>query len=129
MNSRTLLRSSASRRLLRPVADLIDQRIERRIRAADARRPVPDTDAIEKQRLTFELLVGAQGRGLSRTVAKGSLERLHREVAALAGPAGVAARVQQGWQLPAGSAYEVGLARSCDGPGAGLRCAGLIGLT
>ncbi|CAL9480954.1 class I SAM-dependent methyltransferase [Streptomyces sp. enrichment culture] len=92
MNSRTLLRSSASRRLLRPVADLIDQRIERRIRAADARRPVPDTDAVEKQRLTFELLVGASGRGLSRMVAKGSLDRLHREVAALTGDRGAAER-------------------------------------
>ncbi|MGW7569476.1 class I SAM-dependent methyltransferase [Streptomyces tendae] len=86
MNSRTLIRSSAGRRLLRPVADLIDQRIERRIRAAESRRPpVPDAEVTEKQQLTFELLVGPSGRGISRMVAKGSLERLHREVAALAG--------------------------------------------
>jgi hypothetical protein len=85
MNSHSLLRSPVSRRLLRPVADLIDQRIERRIRAADARRPAPDTEVTEKQRLTFELLVGPSGRGISRMVAKGSLERLYGEVAALSG--------------------------------------------
>ncbi|MEU9332202.1 class I SAM-dependent methyltransferase [Streptomyces sp. NPDC048290] len=91
MNSRSLLTSSASRRLLRPVADLIDQRIDRRLRAATAARTAERDqlhDAIElmkQHQLTVELLLGPRGRGLSRIVAHGPLKRLHAEVEELVG--------------------------------------------
>ncbi|CAL9571588.1 class I SAM-dependent methyltransferase [Streptomyces sp. enrichment culture] len=96
MNSRALLRSSASRRLLRPVADLIDQRIERQVRSAirratgpaagggDTERLTREVDRLRERQLSFELLVGPQGRRNSRILAGGALERLYGEVAALA---------------------------------------------
>ncbi|GGQ05360.1 class I SAM-dependent methyltransferase [Streptomyces mutabilis] len=80
MNSRSLLRSPVSRRLLRPVADLIDQRIDRRVER-EVRSAVREASA---HRLSNELLLGSPGRGLSRVVADGPLKRLHAEVAALA---------------------------------------------
>jgi hypothetical protein len=105
MNSRSLLRSSVSRRLLRPVADLIDQRIERRVRSAVARtaahrdqdgrdteRLVRDVELLRRRQLTFELLLGPRGRGISRMVAEAPLDRLHAEVAALAGDREAAVR-------------------------------------
>ncbi|NEY35146.1 class I SAM-dependent methyltransferase [Streptomyces sp. PRKS01-65] len=105
MNSRSLLRSSVSRRLLRPVADLIDQRIERRVRSAVARtaahrdrhereteRLVRDVELLRRRQLTFELLLGPRGRGISRMVAEAPLNRLHAEVAALAGDREAAVR-------------------------------------
>ncbi|MFI1418443.1 class I SAM-dependent methyltransferase [Streptomyces sp. NPDC020731] len=106
MNSRSMLRSSVSRRLLRPVADLIDQRIERQVRSA-ARRPagqgapatapdierlVRDVEQLRRRQLTFELLLGPRGRGISRMVADAPLERLHAQVAALAGDHDAAVR-------------------------------------
>ncbi|WP_432080342.1 class I SAM-dependent methyltransferase [Streptomyces sp. WAC 04229] len=84
MNSRSLLRSPVSRRLLRPVADLIDQRIDRRVRSA-VREATP-------HRLTCDVLLGADGRGLSRVLAEGPLERLRAEVAALSGDRAAANR-------------------------------------
>ncbi|RDD87460.1 class I SAM-dependent methyltransferase [Streptomyces parvulus] len=84
MNSRSLLRTPVSRRLLRPVADLIDQRIERRVRTA-LREATP-------HRLTCELLLGADGRGLSRVLAEGPLKRLLAEVEALSGDRAAATR-------------------------------------
>ena len=65
MNSRSLLTSSASRRLLRPVADLVDRRIERRLRAVAAAeaagreqlREVAET--VRRQQLTLDLLLGS----------------------------------------------------------------------
>jgi hypothetical protein len=105
MNSRSLLRSSVSRRLLRPVADLIDQRIERRVRSAVARttahrdpdapdteRLARDVELLRRRQLTFELLLGPRGRGTSRMVAEAPLNRLHSEVAALAGDREAAVR-------------------------------------
>ncbi|KFG74068.1 class I SAM-dependent methyltransferase [Streptomyces mutabilis] len=88
MNSRSLLRSPVSRRLLRPVADLIDQRIDRRVER-EVRSAVREASA---HRLSNELLLGSPGRGLSRVVADGPLKRLHAEVAALAGGRDAAVR-------------------------------------
>ncbi|WP_369181450.1 class I SAM-dependent methyltransferase [Streptomyces mutabilis] len=88
MNSRSLLRSPVSRRLLRPVADLIDQRIDRRVER-EVRSAVREASA---HRLSNELLLGSPGRGLSRVVADGPLKRLHAEVAALAGDRDAAVR-------------------------------------
>ncbi|MET4661910.1 hypothetical protein ABID80_005661 [Streptomyces sp. PvP037] len=98
MNSRALLTSSVSRRLLRPVADLIDQRIDRRLRAAAAadaagREELRETaEAVKRQQLTLELLLGPAGRGLSRIVSPGPLNRLHAEVGELAGDRDAAVR-------------------------------------
>ncbi|MGI5437365.1 class I SAM-dependent methyltransferase [Streptomyces shenzhenensis] len=91
MNSSSLLTSSASRRLLRPIADLIDQRIERRIRSSAARDAAEREklrDAVEsmkRRQLTVDLLLDERGRGLSRIVSPGPLNRLQSEVAELAG--------------------------------------------
>ncbi|GAA3158549.1 MULTISPECIES: class I SAM-dependent methyltransferase [Streptomyces] len=98
MNTRSLLTSSVSRRLLRPVADLIDQRIERRLRsvaAADAAsgKALRETaEAVKRQQLTLDLLLGPGGRGLSRIVSPGPLSRLQSEVAELAGDREAAVR-------------------------------------
>jgi hypothetical protein len=98
MNLRSTLTSSASRRLLRPVADLIDQRIERRIRSAAAadtaeRERLRDAvEVVKRRQLTFDLLLDSRGRGLSRIVSPGPLDRLHSEVAELAGDRDAAVR-------------------------------------
>ncbi|MFI0036098.1 class I SAM-dependent methyltransferase [Streptomyces mutabilis] len=92
MNSRSLLRSPASRRLLRPVADLIDQRIDRRIDRRVEREVRSAVREATAHRLSNELLLGSPGRGLSRVVADGPLKRLHAEVAALAGDRDAAVR-------------------------------------
>ncbi|MGX1132700.1 hypothetical protein RKD49_004890 [Streptomyces glaucescens] len=98
MKRRTLLTSPASRRLLRPVADLIDQRIDRRIRSAAAanaaeRERLRDAVELMKQhQLTLDLLLGSRARGLSRIVSPGPLERLQDDVAALAGDRDAAVR-------------------------------------
>lgn len=98
MKIRSLLTSSASRRLLRPVADLIDQRIDRRIRSAAAAEAA-GMDALHKavepmkqQQLTIELLLGPRARGLSRIVSHGPLNRLHAEVETLVGDREAAVR-------------------------------------
>ncbi|MFF8030384.1 MULTISPECIES: class I SAM-dependent methyltransferase [unclassified Streptomyces] len=98
MNPRSLLTSSASRRLLRPIADLIDQRIDRRLRAAAAadaavREEQRETaETVKRQQLTLDLLLGSPGRGLSRIVSPGPLNRLQSEVAELAGDRDAALR-------------------------------------
>ncbi|TDT37637.1 methyltransferase family protein [Streptomyces sp. BK208] len=105
MNSRSLLRSSVSRRLLRPVADLIDQRIERQVRSAvrrtdagtapaapDTERLARDVEVLRHRQLTFELLLGPDGRGISRMVGEASLEHLYAEVAELSGDRDAAVR-------------------------------------
>ncbi|MFE9055086.1 class I SAM-dependent methyltransferase [Streptomyces mutabilis] len=92
MNSRSLLRSPASRRLLRPVADLIDQRIDRRVDRRVEREVRSAVREASAHRLSNELLLGSPGRGLSRVVADGPLKRLHAEVAALAGDRDAAVR-------------------------------------
>ncbi len=92
MNSRSLLRSPVSRRLLRPVADLIDQRIDRRVDRRVEREVRSAVREASAHRLSNELLLGSPGRGLSRVVADGPLKRLHAEVAALAGDRDAAVR-------------------------------------
>ncbi|QIJ64352.1 class I SAM-dependent methyltransferase [Streptomyces sp. JB150] len=98
MKSRSLLTSPASRRLLRPVADLIDQRIERRLRsaaardAADRERLAEAVDLMKRHQLTLDLLLGSRARGLSRIVHQGPLDRLQNEVAALVGDRDAAVR-------------------------------------
>ncbi|MFF4143535.1 class I SAM-dependent methyltransferase [Streptomyces sp. NPDC001698] len=91
MKSRSLLRSSASRRLLRPVADLLDKRIERQVRSAVARSQSQneelkrDIQVLRQHQYTFDLLVGPRARGVSRIVVPGAMDRLQAEVAALGG--------------------------------------------
>ncbi|MFE9920355.1 class I SAM-dependent methyltransferase [Streptomyces sp. NPDC005774] len=98
MNSRAFLTHATSRRLLRPVADLIDQRIDRRLRkasaadAAELKRLREAVEGMERQALTLDLLLGSRGRGLSRVVSPGPLNRLHAEVAELAGNRDAAVR-------------------------------------
>ncbi|MGW3512148.1 class I SAM-dependent methyltransferase [Streptomyces sp. NPDC000994] len=91
MKSRSLLRSSASRRLLRPVAELLDKRIERQVRSAVARSQSQneefqrDIQVLRQHQYTFDLLVGPRARGISRIVVPGAMDRLQAEVAALGG--------------------------------------------
>ncbi|MFF3879494.1 class I SAM-dependent methyltransferase [Streptomyces sp. NPDC001978] len=91
MNSRSLLRSSASRRLLRPVVELLDKRIERQVRSAVARSQSEngelkrDIQVLRQHQYTFDLLVGPRARGISRMVVPGAMDRLQAEVAALGG--------------------------------------------
>lgn len=100
MNGRSMLTSSASRRLLRPIADLIDQRIDRRIRsAAKTSAAGPETEQLrsalevmKQQQLTLDMLLGSRARGLSRILHQGPLERLQSEVEALAGDRNAALR-------------------------------------
>ncbi|MGW0633355.1 Ku protein [Streptomyces sp. NPDC002758] len=87
MKSRSLLRSSASRHLLRPVVELLDKRIERQVRSAVARSQSEngelkrDIQVLGQHRYTFDLLVGpspgsgtAPGLGCGHRVGK----RAHR---------------------------------------------------
>ncbi|MGW0854905.1 class I SAM-dependent methyltransferase [Streptomyces sp. NPDC002690] len=98
MNSKSLLTSSASRRLLRPIADLIDQRIDRRIRSSAVgeaawRDKFGETaDLVKRQQLTLDLLLDDRSRGASRMVSPGPLNHMQSEVAALAGDRKAAAR-------------------------------------
>ncbi|MGW2764897.1 class I SAM-dependent methyltransferase [Streptomyces sp. NPDC001275] len=91
MKNRSLLRSSASRRLLRPVAELLDKRIERQVRSAVARSQSQneelqrDIQVLRQHQYTFDLLVGPRARGISRIVVPGAMDRLQAEVAALGG--------------------------------------------
>ncbi|MEV5084239.1 class I SAM-dependent methyltransferase [Streptomyces sp. NPDC056159] len=91
MKSRSLLRSSVSRRLLRPVAELLDKRIERQVRSAVARSQSQseelkrDIQVLRQHQYTFDLLVGPRARGISRIVVPGAMDRLQAEVAALGG--------------------------------------------
>ncbi|MBA2948968.1 class I SAM-dependent methyltransferase [Streptomyces himalayensis] len=98
MKSRSLLRSSASRRLLRPLADLIDQRIERQVRSAVRREQSAsesvqrDVQVLRQHQVTFDLLVGPRATGISRVVVPSALNRLQSEVAALGGDRDAAVR-------------------------------------
>ncbi|MFF4828048.1 class I SAM-dependent methyltransferase [Streptomyces sp. NPDC001312] len=91
MKNRSLLRSSASRRLLRPVAELLDKRIERQVRSAVARSQSQneelqrDIQVLRQHQYTFDLLVGPRARGISRIVVPGAMDRLQAEVAAFGG--------------------------------------------
>lgn len=91
MNTSSLLTSSVPRRLLRPVADLIDRRIDRRIRplatreAAELATLRETVESMKSKLLTVDLLLDDRGRGPSRIVGAGPLDLLHSEVAELTG--------------------------------------------
>ncbi|GHB86250.1 class I SAM-dependent methyltransferase [Streptomyces spinoverrucosus] len=96
MKSRSLLRSSASRRLLAPFAELVDQRIERQVRSAVAAAAVDndrteiaqlrrELDELRNQKFTLDMLLGPRARGSSRGLAKAPTDRLISEVAKLCG--------------------------------------------
>ena len=81
---RGLLTTKTARRTLRPIADLIDQRIDRRIR-----RAIRDTDgelqrelaALRRRQQPLELLFNSTGRGVSRLPAEVHLKRAIDELA------------------------------------------------
>ncbi|MFD7132674.1 class I SAM-dependent methyltransferase [Streptomyces sp. NPDC059894] len=87
---RSPLTGKAVRRALRPVAHLIDQRIERQVRrlvgtggtpAGAARRP----EAHRDQRHPLELFFDGTGRGVSRVPSAAALQRLIAELAEVTG--------------------------------------------
>ncbi|NEB77829.1 class I SAM-dependent methyltransferase [Streptomyces sp. SID14478] len=85
---RALLTTKTARRALRPVADLIDQRIERRIRQvmgggeAGLERRVA---ALSNRQRPLELLLDATGRGTSRLPAQVHLTRVIDELERVTG--------------------------------------------
>ncbi len=93
---RSLLTSKAVRRALRPVAELIDQRIERQVRRAvrDERSATPDVslEAVQRELQTLrnrqrplELLFDGTGRGMARMPSATHLNQLIDELAAVTG--------------------------------------------
>ncbi|USQ83296.1 class I SAM-dependent methyltransferase [Streptomyces phaeoluteigriseus] len=93
---RSLLTSKAVRRALRPVAELIDQRIERQVRRAvrDERRAAPDVslDAVQQElqalrnrQRPLELFFDGTGRGMARMPSATHLNQLIDELAAVTG--------------------------------------------
>ncbi|MFI6873630.1 class I SAM-dependent methyltransferase [Streptomyces sp. NPDC050400] len=85
---RALLTSKAARRALRPVADLIDQRIERRV------------GPLSNRQRPLELLLDGTGRGPSRLPAQVHLDRLVEELGRVTGdPAGAERNVAQAFRL------------------------------
>jgi hypothetical protein len=85
---RALLTSKTARRALRPVADLIDQRIERRVAP------------LRNRQRPLELLLDGTGRGPSRLPAQIHLDRLVDELAQVTGDrAGAERNVAQSFRL------------------------------
>ncbi|MEV4232119.1 class I SAM-dependent methyltransferase [Streptomyces bobili] len=93
---RSLLTSKAVRRALRPVAELIDQRVERQVRRAvrDERSATPDVslEAVQRELQTLrnrqrplELLFDGTGRGMARMPSAAHLNQLIDELAAVTG--------------------------------------------
>ncbi|MGI5195116.1 class I SAM-dependent methyltransferase [Streptomyces sp. CA-288835] len=100
---RGFLTTKAARRTLRPIADLIDQRIERRIR-----RSIRDPDgelqrelaALRRRQEPLELLFNATGRGVSRLPADVHLKRGIDELALMTGDSDDAERnIAQAFRL------------------------------
>ncbi|GHJ37026.1 class I SAM-dependent methyltransferase [Streptomyces sp. TS71-3] len=88
---RTILTSRVARSVLRPVADLIDQRIERRVR---------ELDKLRNRQRPVELLFDGTGRGVSRLPAQVHLDRLVGELARISGDRAAAERnVAQSFRL------------------------------
>jgi hypothetical protein len=101
---RALLRSKAARRTLRPLADLIDQRIQRQIRmslqndAADELRR--ELTALRNRQRPLELLLDGTGRGVSRLPAEVHLARAVDELADVTGDrAGAERNLAQAFRL------------------------------
>ncbi|MGV9938169.1 class I SAM-dependent methyltransferase [Streptomyces sp. NPDC003401] len=93
---RSLLTSKAVRRALRPVAELIDQRVERQVRRAvrDDGRTTTDASldavrqelrALRARQRPLELLLDGTGRGMARMPSATHLDRLVDELAAVTG--------------------------------------------
>ncbi|MFF1683423.1 class I SAM-dependent methyltransferase [Streptomyces sp. NPDC058256] len=93
---RALLTSKAARRTLRPILELIDQRIERQVRRAVADRPTValknENGALQRELQTLrnrqrplELFFDGTGRGASRLPSAPHLNRTIKELAEVAG--------------------------------------------
>ncbi|MBZ9639992.1 class I SAM-dependent methyltransferase [Streptomyces sp. PSKA30] len=101
---RALLTSKAARRALRPIADLIDQRIERQIRRAVGQAS-RDASQQELKRLRarqrpLELFFDGTGRGASRLPSAPHLNRTIKELTDVTGDADGAERtVAQAFRL------------------------------
>ncbi|MDQ0774944.1 hypothetical protein QF026_003410 [Streptomyces aurantiacus] len=100
---RTLLTTKVARRTLRPIADLIDQRIDRRIRnslgggSAGAPR---DLASLRNRQRPLELLLDGTGRGVSRLPADVHLARAIDELASVTGDrAGAERNIAQSFRL------------------------------
>ncbi|MFC7220733.1 class I SAM-dependent methyltransferase [Streptomyces polyrhachis] len=80
----TILTSGPARRLLRPVATLIDQRIDRALRRHTAAAPHEASTQPDPQDARFrhalDLLLGSEGRGLARTPTAHQLARLADQI-------------------------------------------------
>ncbi|MFD7404809.1 class I SAM-dependent methyltransferase [Streptomyces sp. NPDC059866] len=101
---RALLTSKAARRALRPIADLIDQRIERQVRRAVGQAS-QDASQQELKRLRarqrpLELFFDGTGRGASRLPSAPHLNRTIKELTDVTGDADGAERnVAQAFRL------------------------------
>ncbi|MFS8200882.1 class I SAM-dependent methyltransferase [Streptomyces sp. CWNU-52B] len=85
---RTLLTTKVARRTLRPIADLIDQRIDRRIRhslAGDTEKGSRELASLRNRQRPLELLLDGTGRGVSRLPAQVHLDRAIAELASVTG--------------------------------------------
>lgn len=86
---RALLTTKAARRALRPIADLVDQRIERQIRRAVEEGSISglrrELTALRDRQRPLELLLDGTGRGVSRLPAQVHLNRAIGELAAVTG--------------------------------------------
>src|SRR5689334_11353392 len=86
---RTFLTTKAARRALRPIADLIDQRIERQIRRSIGGGSEGglqrELTALRHRQRPLELLLDGTGRGVSRMPAQVHLDRAIEELAQVSG--------------------------------------------
>ncbi|MCX3062208.1 class I SAM-dependent methyltransferase [Streptomyces beihaiensis] len=104
---RALLTSKTARRALRPVADLIDQRIERQMRRRLPAAGGTDTDRrlaeLAARQRPLELLLDGAGRGVSRMPAQVHLTRAIEELAKVTGDrAGAERNLAQAFRLLVG---------------------------
>ncbi|MEU2429583.1 MULTISPECIES: class I SAM-dependent methyltransferase [unclassified Streptomyces] len=76
---RPLLTSTAARKALRPIADLIDQRIARGVRAANSEL-LGELAALRRRQRSMELLLDSTGRGNPRMPIPAHLEKLISEI-------------------------------------------------
>ncbi|MEU9189971.1 class I SAM-dependent methyltransferase [Streptomyces sp. NPDC048484] len=86
---RTLLTTKVTRRALRPIADLIDQRIERQIRRSlgggSDNNGLHELMTLRNRQRPLELLLDGTGRGVSRLPAQVHLTRAIDELASVTG--------------------------------------------
>ncbi|MER5828328.1 class I SAM-dependent methyltransferase, partial [Streptomyces mirabilis] len=101
---RALLTTKTARRALRPIADLIDQRIERQIRRALGNGSEGgiqrELATLRNRQRPLELLIDGTGRGVSRMPAQIHLDRAIEELAQVSGDKGGAERnISQAFRL------------------------------